>query len=407
MPLTICSLIAALLVGFFAPAPELFYGAPLFFILTLGGALLLLATLFLNLFPFTSFVRLEQTLIPNLIHVLRDDFVIRWSSLGLFLFCFLYFVFAVLGLDFPPTYQKGVLLGWILSFGFCLDLLRIQWRRLARLLTPSYMVDYLANEVKKGIQNEQDPLVWTRLDNLAEMGLRAVENSQLALSTQVLQTFPSIMQVFLTSAKGIGHLEHDFKMERKMGTDEGSYAIFYLLQRLELIEDRALQNRLETVCRQMIMTMGKIIIAGARYDLSLVPFPTHFLTKFGLKAQQHHFDEVGELTTSTLLEIAKTIFTEIDLTYMELIEPFQTILNGLDALAKATFKKNKQMRIKTLIQPFLDMKDFFETEKMATHPDTPAIMGEINRLLEEYAILEEVMKTLPQVTAESGDRREE
>src|SRR4051794_40716001 len=126
MPITLCALIVALLVGLFAPAPELFYGIPLFFILILGGTLLLLSTLFLNLFPFLPFARLEQKLIPNLMHVLRDDFIIRWGSLGLFLFCFLYFVFAILGLDFSPLYQKGLLLGWIVSFGFCLDLLRLQ-----------------------------------------------------------------------------------------------------------------------------------------------------------------------------------------------------------------------------------------------------------------------------------------
>src|SRR5262249_32914221 len=161
----------------------------------------------------------------------------------------------------------------------------------------------------KAIQNEKDEILWSSIDSLAEMALRSVEKSKIALSNQVLQNFPPIIQTFFASSKSISRINLDKETEKETGRDEASYTVFYLLQKLELINDKALQNRLETVCRQMVMVMGKIIIASAKFDLSMVSFPTHFLTKFGLKAQQHHFDEVAVLTTSTLLEIAKTILT--------------------------------------------------------------------------------------------------
>lgn len=129
----------------------------------------------------------------------------------------------------------------------------------------------------------------------------------------------------------------------------------------------------------------------------MVPFPTHFLTKFGLKALQHHFSEVTVLTTSTLQEIARTILTEIDITYSELQEPFQAIINGLDAIAKATFKKDKSTSIKVLVQPFVDLKALFQTEKMSKHPDTPVILSEIERVIEEFTVLEQVMRSIPPI----------
>jgi hypothetical protein len=205
------------------------------------------------------------------------------------------------------------------------------------------------------------------------------------------------MDVFFASSKSVARINVDKKIEKISGRDEASYTIFYLLQRLELINDRALEYRLETVCRQMIMTLGKIIVSCAKFDLSTVSFPTHFLAKFGLKALQHHFGEVGVLTTSTLLEIAKTILRDVDVTYSELQEPFQSIINGLDAIAKATFKKEKNTSIQVLTQPFEDLKSLFQLDKMVNHPDTPVIRHEIDRVLEEFTVLGQVMRAIPPI----------
>jgi hypothetical protein len=291
-------------------------------------------------------------------------------------------------------YQDWFFLIWLIFFGIALDVFRDSWGRLLNFLNPSFVITKISKEAIKAIKNDQDVYFWSHLDTLSEIALRGVEKSKLALSTQILQTFPPIIQSFLASSKSISHTGHDLELQHSK-VDEVSYAIFYLIQRLELIFDKALREKMETICRQMIITLGKIIIHCAQYDVSLVSFPVHFLTKFGLKAQQQHFDEVGELTTSTLLEISKTILTEIDVTYMELQEAFKSIINGLSALARGAFKKRKDTSIRVLIQPLLDLKALFQTEKMAKHPDTPVIIQEIDKVLEEFTILEQVMQTMP------------
>lgn len=205
------------------------------------------------------------------------------------------------------------------------------------------------------------------------------------------------MHSFYASSKSISRANVDVEVEKQTGQDEASYTLFYLLQRLELINDKALRNRLETICREMIMALGKIIVYGAELDLSLVSFPTHFLVKFGLKAQQHHFNEVAELTTSTLTEISKSIVNNVNLTYAELVDSFHSIINGLVSLAKGEFQQNKFANIKVLTQPLVDLKELMNNPKIANHRDAPAIRLEIDRALSEFQMLEQVMRALPPI----------
>lgn len=398
MLISLCAVAIALLLEFFTPLTPAFNPLYLVPLLLVGGTAILLATLFLTISVLNPLEHLEQKLVPNVMELVRRDFPLALGRFFLFLFPLLSYaaVAALLLLEVP--YQKWILLGWIVAFGISLDLLRDSWHRLVNFLNPSHFIHHLSQEAKKAIQNEHDEVLWSSLDGLAEIGLRSIEKSKLALSTQALQAFPPIMHTFFATSKSISHTNQDVEVEKKTGLDEASYTVFYLLQRLELLNDKALQHRLETVCRQMVMVMGKLIVYSAQFDLSMVTFPTHFLSKFGLKAQQHHFDEVAVLTTSTLLEVAKTITTTIDLAYTELQEPFQAIINGLAALARETFKKDKHTSFKVLVQPLVDLRSFFQTEKMAQHPDTPVIIQEIDRVLGEFQVLEQVMQTIPSVS---------
>lgn len=401
MLISICALIIALAIEFM---PFALSFNPLFLsiLMVASGSLILLGALYLNTSVLTPLSKLEQKLIPNLMELLRHNRLLYLGRLFLYLFPLLFFIAGAVFTQLDATYQHHVFLGWIVLLGISLDLLRDSWRHFVNFLNPSFLVQQLSNEAKKSVTEDDDQLLWNNLDRLAEIALRSVEKSKLALSTQALQTFPPIMHAFFASTKSISRLNKDTDVEKSTGRDEASYTVFYLLQRLELINDKALHYRLETVCRQMIMILGKIIVYAAKLDLSMASFPTHFLSKFGLKAQQHHFDEVGVLTTSTLLEISKTILTDIDITYAELQDPFQAIINGLDALAKGAFKRDKTSNIKVLIQPLLDLKGFFQTEKMVHHRDTPVIIQEIDRAIDEFTVLEQVMRSIPSVQEMAG-----
>lgn len=369
----------------------------LFLVFMTAGSIILLSAIYLKGSILAPIEHLEQKLIPNLMSLLR-----HWSSLSLcqfilFLFPLASFIMAAFLSKFEShPYFEWLFLGWIILLGASLDSLRHLWNHYTKLLSPNHSVDFFLSEAVKGVKTDDDDRLWNNIDNLSETALRAVEKSKLALSLKALKAFPPIMHGFFGSSKSISRpFFQDEAVEKATGRDEASFTVFYLLQRLELINDKALENRLETVCRQMVMVLGKIIVYAANLDLSLVPFPTHFLTKFGLKAQQHHFDEVGVLTTSTLQEIARTIVNDIDLTYAELQEPFQSLINGLTALAKGTFKKDKTTNIKTLTKPLEDLRALFTQEKMSHHKDTPTILADIDVALGEFGVLAEVMQTIP------------
>jgi hypothetical protein len=397
MLITLVAILIANGLIFLAPVINSFSLIVLVALIVLGGTVILILSFLLNTLILGPLGKLEQKLIPNLLELVRLDRPLKIGRYFLFLFPLLSYLCAILLTIEQFPHREWLVAGWVIAFGLSLDLILDCWKRLVNFLNPSHLVNYLTKAAKKAVAGEKDSALWRLLDSLAEIGLRAVERSKIALGSQALQAFPSIIQSFFTSSKSISRVNQDAKIEKETGKDEASFTIFYLLQRLELINDRALQKRLETICRQMIMSMGKIVVYSAKYDLSMVSFPTHFLTKFGLKAQQHHFDEVGVLTTSTLLEIAKTIVTDIDTTYAELQDPFRAIINGLEALTKATFKKNKQTNIAVLVQPFEELRKLFQTEKMVNHRDTPTILLEINRVLEEYAALDEVMRAMPSI----------
>ena len=399
MLISICAIIMSLLLIFFVPAGINFDAHTLTMIILVGGTSVFLATIFLNALILVPLEYLEQKLIPNVMDLIRRDRPLRIGRLILYFFTLVsYLCAAIVSRIQNVTYQDWFFLIWLVFFGIALDVFRDSWSRLVHLLNPSFLVSKFAKSAEKAIQNDDRNSLLNDLDSLAEIGLRSVEESKLSLSTQSLQTFPPLLKTFFDSAKSIGHTFRDIHPQpnTKEG-DESNFIVFFLLQRFELIYDKALRDRQETVCRQMIMTLGKIIVRCAEFDLSMVNFPTHFLTKFGLKAQQHYFDEVTVLTTSTLLEVAKTILSEIDLTYAELLPPFQAIINGLAAIARGTFKKQKDTNIKVLMQPLIDLRGLFQTEKVANHRDTPALLQQIDNVLEEFSVLEQVMHTIPPI----------
>jgi hypothetical protein len=397
MFITIISVLLALLMAFYTEAFSLpldFYF--LAYLLVIGGTTILILTILLTIWSLIPLNQLEQKLIPRLVELYRRDRTILVSSWILFLFPLISYVLAVVLISLNSPHKELVFAFWMIYFGLSLDLLKDVWKRTLNFLNPFYLIDLFTHDARRAIQTEQDDHLYASLDSLSEVSLRAIEKNRLALSTQSLSQFAPILQTFFKSAKSISRISQDIKME-KSGQDESSYTIFYLLQRLELINKKALQHGLETVCSQMIMTLGKIIVYCGQFDLSMVSFPTHFLGRFAVKAQQHNMEEVGNIAIGTLLEVARTLLADANVAYAELINPFNTITNSLEAIAKESFKRDKTTSIKILTQPLRDLKTLFQNEKMAAHRDTPAIIANIDRVLTEFDTLEQVMRTIPPI----------
>lgn len=351
----------------------------------------------ISIFTFIPLQNLEERLVPHLTALFRKDASLNLSKIYLLLFPFLSYIFAavLILLDIP---HKMILFAiWIVLLGVALDLMHHYLRRVLNFLNPSYAIERLINESKRAIQNDKDGDLWQSIDALAEISVRAVKDTRTSLTTQTLNAFPPIVQSFFKASKSIGHTNQDKAVENKTGLDEASYTIFYLLQRLNMINEQAIHKHLEAVCDHLITVLGKIIYYSAQFDMSMVSFPTHHLGQFAIRDLQHHMNHAGDIATSTLVEISKRIVNDIDLTYAEIEEPFKTIINSLTMIAKETFKNDKTMNIKVLVQPLKDLKELFQAEKIANHRDTPAILKHIDSVLAEFDALEQVLRTVPAI----------
>lgn len=399
MLITLLSLLIALFIGFNPLHLSFDFQTPWF-----AGAIFLIGilTFFIFFISQALFVaplqKAEQKIIPRLVEFYRKDFLLKVNRTLLALFPLISFVVGSL-LLMPEIGEKRIIVCiWIVLFGLSLDLLGDLYKRVTHYLNPFYFVENNVNEAKKFILDGKDQELWKSLDTLSEVGLRAVQDNKLGLCNQVVSSFTPILHTFFASSKSITRINQDKETERATGLDEASYAVFYVLQRIELINGKSLEKGLMTVNSSVMMALGKIIIESAKFDLSMVSFPVHVLGKLAVRAQQYNLYEVTALGTSTLLEVSKAIINDIDTTYADLQIPFDAIINNLNLIAQTTFKKDKTINPKMLAQPFKEIKELFLKEKVANHRDTPAIIAKLDAVLSEYDTLEQVMRSIPPIS---------
>lgn len=193
MLITICAILVSLFMVFFSPIPIGFEVLHSITIILVGATTIFLATIFLNTFILMPLEYLEQKLIPNLMDLVRRDVPLKMGRSYLFIFTLISYLCIVLISRIENLqYQDWFFLAWFVFFGLALDILRDNWRRLVNLLSPSFLVSHISKRAEKAIQNDNKTLLLDDLNHLAEISVRSVERSKLALSTQALQTFPPL-----------------------------------------------------------------------------------------------------------------------------------------------------------------------------------------------------------------------
>lgn len=339
----------------------------------------------------------EQRITPRVIEIFKSDRSIRWTSKLLYLFALISYVGAVdlIALHIvPPLLWVSA---WVLMVGISLDLLWHLIKRYMAYLDPLYVTSVYAHNAQKCIQNDEEVELCQWIDALSEVAVKAVQRTNVSLCNQVCNELNKITRLFLESSKSIVHRAQDSETKALGITDKVSFTLFYILQRLEMIDDKAVEHKLEPVCSHLVTLIGKIVVESAKLDISLASYPLPFLGRFALKAQEHGLKEVGAKATLTLVEVARMILSEIDVKYLELQEPFFTLINQMNEIAKEMFRHDKSISLKILTQPFKDLRTLFEAEKMASHPDTAPILQQIDRVLAEYDALEAVMRAIPPI----------
>lgn len=364
-------------------------------------AMIAVAVLFLALVPLSvafSWVPLqkaEQNATPRILEMFRKDVHIHMTTIWLAIFPIVSFVMAFDLLDTHLLPTNILLAVWIILLGSAIDASHHLFKRILGYLNPFTIVEMFTKEAKTAIQNENEKGLCEWIDSLSEVSIKAMQRHSSSLSNASINEQQQIARLFLQSSKSISHRIHD-KQSQELGiADKVSYVMFFLYQRLELEFDKALSNNIEPTCSQIIVTLGKIAIDAAEYDITMASPPLRFLGKFAVKAQDKEMKEAPIKASCTLLGVAHTILNDIDVTYLEIKDPFFSIVNALEELAKGTFRKDKSTNISLLMQPFLELKAMFSADRVKEHQDTPAIVQNIDRVLGEFEALQMVMNTLP------------
>lgn len=394
---TLIALIIALLLHFSSIGQEAMPNLPILgiILIAIATSFLFLPTLVLAL-AWSPLQNAEHHLTPRISQLFLKDRQMKVIHIVLLLFSLLSYIMAIDTL-FLNVFNKNIIISiWIVFLGVSLDVLYHMQRRISAYLDPFHIASMFTHEAQLSIQNDKEEELCDWIDALSEMAIRSMNRSSTSLCIQVNNELQHTMKIFLNSSKSISHSSQKVT-EKSEGIDTVSYTLFFLLQRLEMINTKAASQQLEPVCSHMVTVLGKIVIDSAKYDMSMPTYPLHFLGKFAVQAQKRGVSDVGPKAILTLVEVARIILNEIDVTYLELQEPFFSLISQMNDITKEMFREDKTMSIKLLTQPFRDLREMFTSEKMAGQQDTPAILQKIDATLAEYEALESVMKTIPPI----------
>lgn len=353
---------------------------------------------FIPVLIWPSLQRAEHELTPRAVEMFRADNGLTLAKWWLILFPIASFALAIDLFFFNNLHTQFVFPVWLILLGISLDTFHWFLKRSLYYLDPFGIVKLFTQFAKNSIRDQKEVDLCNWIDGLSEVSVRAVQRGSLSLCNAANNELQLIGRTFLNASKSIAQESQDAQSKAVGITDKISYTLFFLLNRFEVINEKAVDQKIEPICSNLITIMGKTAIAAAQCDISLASYPLHFLGRMTKSAQEKGLQEVSPKASCTLLEVARYILTEIDITYLELQEPFFSIIANLDEIAKEMFRRDKSMSIKLLIQPFLDLKALFNEPKVAAHRDTPVILQEIDRVLAEYDALQMVMKTIPPIS---------
>ena len=102
------------------------------------------------------------------------------------------------------------------------------------------------------------------------------------------------------------------------------------------------------------------------------------------------------LLPSLLLEVAKKILTEVNITYLEIRDTFFTLISQLEDISKETFRQNRDIDA-GLEYPLLELRALFEPRRWPKHGDTLVILKTLGRVTGEFDALGMVLRTVPPI----------
>lgn len=384
---TIFAVIIAVLLFVKGDASDLEFMNPTvkFFVSTLP----LIFYFYLNGSAFSVLQKSEQNLTPRIFQVIQSDWRFKWILHGFLVLPFVSILLS-LNLGISPFILSTI---WLVLLGISFDFLCLFYGRLTQYLNPFAYINNVVSYAKSALRDNSSEELKNSMDALFEVAVKSVDKGSMALGLEAINGLQKIVAAFFDHSHF--RMANSDKAEEIL--QEVSYVQIYFLQRLEGIYARALNQGLEPILSGIILLVGKSVLYGAKCDSTLALPPLHFLGKFAKAAQDKGVEEVAIKAAITLQEVGNTFLTNPELFSMPLREIFSALINQLEILTKAAFKRDKNINLNLLITPFQSIRETLQNEKIAVHPDAPAIMADLDRVMGEFEALGMILATMPNI----------
>ena len=239
----------------------------------LGGTLFVVAALFvviqtlITVFSWAPLQREQQNSVPRLMEAFKKDRHLRFSNFFILVFLLFTFLVYVDVLILNYFNKTQLLMAWVIALGVALDFLHHLVNRVMDFLDPSHVIEFYGQSALSAVRGSREVEILEWIDAISETALKAVDRSSTSLAFSSIEKLRLIAHDYLQVAKSIS-----FHKDREVpgGPSTGahvSYTLFYLFQRLELVYDKALKERLEPVLSELITVLGKITIYCAKFDM--------------------------------------------------------------------------------------------------------------------------------------------
>lgn len=273
-----------------------------------------------QVFAWGPIQKVQQNLTPRILDIYRKDNKIRIGGAVLAVIAIFSLYLAIDGWLARYVGERAVTALFFVLFGISVDILHNMLTRMTNYFNPFAIATECTNHAIKAAVNGDDVALTHWIEAVSEVGINSAARSLPSLCNQAVTDLQGIAREYLKASKSFAH-----NVEKKADEEKGdpvSFTLFFIFQRFEIIFTKALEAKLEPVVSTLITSLGKIIIDSAKYDISMATYPIHYLGTLALKAQKNGMEEIGEKAIVTYIEVTKVILRELDLTYLELQEPF-------------------------------------------------------------------------------------
>src|SRR5262249_36755333 len=147
------------------------------------------------------------------------------------------------------------------------DLFVTYARRTLSFLNPFEAVNMLQQRGLATADKGDEASMCGWVDALTETALKAMQRASTTLAINAINSLSSIMARYLTTCRS-REASVTAPTDSTPSHDKVRYTLFYLFDRLQMLYDTAIQQRLEAVCSPVITLLGHVSIAAAKYDLS-------------------------------------------------------------------------------------------------------------------------------------------